>query len=193
VSGSELLYDWRFTANQFVLATSPLRLTNSISFQLNSCGHSPYVTSSLTRGWVCCLQLLLAHVSAVILRSEPRGTHDPILLSYIRDFLNLEGQEEGDPVIPPGTGFPSRRLLGLTALQWRYLNPPQHGPLSMQYTVGPPYIWTRTSYKIPRPLLLRQFLLPRKCVRPRSGRIYSFHYLRSQPSCPAGLLITNLQ
>jgi hypothetical protein len=24
---SELLYDWRFTANQFVLATSPLRIT----------------------------------------------------------------------------------------------------------------------------------------------------------------------
>jgi hypothetical protein len=29
-SESELLYDWRFTANQFVLATSPLRLTTSI-------------------------------------------------------------------------------------------------------------------------------------------------------------------
>jgi hypothetical protein len=26
-SQSELLYDWRFTANKFVLATSPLRLT----------------------------------------------------------------------------------------------------------------------------------------------------------------------
>jgi hypothetical protein len=29
-SESELIYDWRFTANQFVLATSPLRLTTSI-------------------------------------------------------------------------------------------------------------------------------------------------------------------
>jgi hypothetical protein len=29
---SELLYDWRFTANQFDLATSPLRLTARISF-----------------------------------------------------------------------------------------------------------------------------------------------------------------
>jgi hypothetical protein len=28
-SESELLYDWRFTANQFVLATSPLRPTTS--------------------------------------------------------------------------------------------------------------------------------------------------------------------
>jgi hypothetical protein len=44
-SGSELLYDWRFTAHQFVLATSRLRLTASIfSFQLNTCGYSPYVT-----------------------------------------------------------------------------------------------------------------------------------------------------
>jgi hypothetical protein len=31
-SQSELLYDWRFTANQFVLATSPVRLKTSIFF-----------------------------------------------------------------------------------------------------------------------------------------------------------------
>jgi hypothetical protein len=49
-SESELLYDWRFTANQFVLATSPLRLTTSnFIFRLNACGYSLYVTSSLTR------------------------------------------------------------------------------------------------------------------------------------------------
>jgi hypothetical protein len=49
LSESELLYDWRFTANQFVLATRPLRLTPShFIFQLNTCGHRPYVTSSLT-------------------------------------------------------------------------------------------------------------------------------------------------
>jgi hypothetical protein len=47
---SVLLYDLRFTANQFVLATSPLRLTASnFIFQMNTCGYSPYVTSSLTR------------------------------------------------------------------------------------------------------------------------------------------------
>jgi hypothetical protein len=37
------------------------------------------------RGWVCRLQLLLALASAVILRSESRGTHDHILLSQIRN------------------------------------------------------------------------------------------------------------
>jgi hypothetical protein len=36
-SESKLLYDWRFTANQFVLVTSPLRPTTSIFiFQLNT-------------------------------------------------------------------------------------------------------------------------------------------------------------
>jgi hypothetical protein len=93
LSESELLYDWRFNANQFVLATSPLKPTTRIFiFQLNTCGHSPYVTSSLTRGWVCRLQLLLGLASAVILRSESRGTHNHILLSQIRDTPNLEGQ-----------------------------------------------------------------------------------------------------
>jgi hypothetical protein len=92
-SESELLYDWRCIANHFVLATSPLRLTTSnFIFQLNTCGYSPYVTSSLTRGWVCSLQLLLGLTSAVILRSESCGTHGHILMSQIRDFPNLEGK-----------------------------------------------------------------------------------------------------
>jgi hypothetical protein len=61
--------------------------------QRNSCGYSPYVrvTSSLTRGWVCRLQLLLAIASAVILRFESSGIHDQFLLSQIR-LPNLEGQ-----------------------------------------------------------------------------------------------------
>jgi hypothetical protein len=77
----------------FVLAKSPLRPTTSnFIFQLNICGYAPYVTFSLTRGWVCRLQLLVVHSSAVILRSESRGTHDSVLLSQIRDSLNLVGQ-----------------------------------------------------------------------------------------------------
>jgi hypothetical protein len=90
---SESLYDFRFTANRFVTATSPLRpRTSNFIFQLNSCGYSPYVTSSLTRGWVCRLQLLLVLTSAIILRSESRVAHDQILLPHIRDCSNLEGQ-----------------------------------------------------------------------------------------------------
>jgi hypothetical protein len=60
--------------------------------KMNTCGHSPYVTSSLTSGWVCRVQFLLALANAVILRSESLGTHDHILLSQIRDSPNLEGQ-----------------------------------------------------------------------------------------------------
>jgi hypothetical protein len=47
----ELLYDWRFTANQFILATSLLRPTKSnCCLQLNTCGCSPYAIYSQTRG-----------------------------------------------------------------------------------------------------------------------------------------------
>jgi hypothetical protein len=44
---------------------------------------------SLTRGRVCWLQLLLALASAVIFRSESRGTRDHVLLSQIRDPFML--------------------------------------------------------------------------------------------------------
>jgi hypothetical protein len=132
----ELLYSWRCTANNFVLATSPLRLTTSnLFFQVNTCFHCSYVSSSLARGWVCGLQLLLVLARVVNLRSDSRGTRDQVLLSQIRDSPNLEGQvplfispqEQGGPVIPPGTGFSFRRLLRLAGLQWRYSTPPPHG------------------------------------------------------------------
>jgi hypothetical protein len=66
------------------LGDSTLRHTTiKLFFQLNTCDHSPYVTSSLRRGWICRLKLTLA--SVVILRSESRGTHDHILLSRFLD------------------------------------------------------------------------------------------------------------
>jgi hypothetical protein len=106
----ELLYDWQFTANQFVLATSPFRLMASIFFfRMNICFHSFYVTSSLTRGRVYRLQLLLVLASAVILRSESHGTYDRILLFQIRDSSNLGGQY----LYPPGAGCDS-----YTTMHW---------------------------------------------------------------------------
>jgi hypothetical protein len=51
-----------------------------------------YIASSLTRGLVCCLQLLLGIASAAILGSESRETHDHILLTQIRDSPALSGQ-----------------------------------------------------------------------------------------------------
>jgi hypothetical protein len=61
-SESELLYEWRFTAKQFVLAKSHMRLTTSnFIFQLNICCYNLHVTSSLTGGRVCHLKFLLVH------------------------------------------------------------------------------------------------------------------------------------
>jgi hypothetical protein len=89
--------------------------------QLNTCCYSPYVTSSLTREWVCRLQLLLVLASAFIIRSESIRIDDHISLSQIRDSPKPGGpgpriyvpQEKSGPVIPPGTGFHFRHLLRL--------------------------------------------------------------------------------
>jgi hypothetical protein len=115
---SQLLYDWQFTAYQFVLAISPLRLTTSnFIFQLNTYGYGPYVTSSLRRGRVCRLQLLLFLTSAVILSSESRGTHDQILQSQIRDCRTWIASFPY--LYPPGTGWP-----GYTTRHWVPMSSP---------------------------------------------------------------------
>jgi hypothetical protein len=70
--------------------TEPLETHGQNIFpQLNTCGHSPYITSSLTRGRVCHLQLLLALASAFIFESESRGTRDNVLLSHIETSLSV--------------------------------------------------------------------------------------------------------
>jgi hypothetical protein len=103
------------------MATSPLRLTTSnFIFQLSTCGYSPYVTSYQTRGWVCRLQLLLVLASAVILGSESRP-HFTVSDSRLPQSRGpgpriYIPQEKGGLVIPPGTGFPFRRLLRLAGL-----------------------------------------------------------------------------
>jgi hypothetical protein len=75
----------------FRLGTSPLRLTTSSFFQLNTSFHIPSVTSSQTKGWVYRLQLLLGLASADILGSESRGTHGHILFepSTESDFCSF--------------------------------------------------------------------------------------------------------
>jgi hypothetical protein len=94
-----------------------------------------FLAPSLTRGWVCNLLLLLVLTSAVLLGSESRGTKNYTVLSTFLRLFQPEGQgpriyipqEQGGPVIPPGTGFPFRRLLRIAALRWRYSNPSPHG------------------------------------------------------------------
>jgi hypothetical protein len=45
------------------LGTKPLETHNQYFFQLKTYECNPYVTSSLTRGWVCRIQLLLVLAS----------------------------------------------------------------------------------------------------------------------------------
>jgi hypothetical protein len=79
------------------LGANPLRATTSIFPLLNTCGYSPYVTSSLERGWICRLQLLLVLASAVILGYEFHGTHDHILPCQSRGSPNLQVQAHTCP------------------------------------------------------------------------------------------------
>jgi hypothetical protein len=44
-------------------------------------------------------------------------------------------QEQGVPVIPPGTGFPFRRLVRFTGLRWRHSTSPLHG-FSLHYSAN---------------------------------------------------------
>jgi hypothetical protein len=105
-----------------------------------------YITSSLTRGWVCRLQLLLVLFSAVILRDswphftvsdsrfrQPGGPGPRIYIT----------QEQGGPVISPGTVFPFHRVLRLAGLPWKYWTPPPHGNFS--------YLQSSKDYVVYRP------------------------------------------
>jgi hypothetical protein len=94
--------------------------------------------SSQTSGRLCNLlvQLLLGLARAVTLGSNFCRTHDHIVLSHLRlpqperpGPLIYIPQEQCVPVIPPGTGFPFRRLLRLAGLRWKYSNQLSHGRL----------------------------------------------------------------
>jgi hypothetical protein len=97
----QLLYDWRFTVNQFVLATTPLTPTTRISvFQLNT-----YVTSSLTREGVCRLQLLLVSPAQSFSGLNPAGL---MTTWYCLRFETPPTWRDRSPYFyPPGTGWPN--------------------------------------------------------------------------------------
>jgi hypothetical protein len=129
-SESELFYNWRFTANQFVLATSPLRLTAINFFKLNTCCYNPYVTSCLKRGGSVAGPHQRSHSRVRDQRdSRPHFTVSNFTLhqSGGPDSFICIPQEQAGPVIPSRTWFLFLRLLGLARLRWRYSNPPPHG------------------------------------------------------------------
>jgi hypothetical protein len=133
-SQSELLYDWWFTANQSILAPSPLRPMNSNFFQLNPCSHNPYAASSLKRWWVSFTVAAGSHQCShywvrvlwdswpyfTLLNSRLTQPGGPCACIYI-------SQAQGGPIMPPGTTFPFGRLLRLTGIWWWYSNLPPCG------------------------------------------------------------------
>jgi hypothetical protein len=98
---------------------------------------------------------MLYFARAVPFGSESCGTEDHILLSQFLRLPQPGGpgprtytpQEQGGPVITPGTEFPFRRLLRLAGLRWRYSNPPPHGKPDYQGFTGD-YIHTRDNKNI---------------------------------------------
>jgi hypothetical protein len=103
---SKLPYDWRFTANQFVLASGPLRPTTwHFFFQLKSCGNSPYVTSSLTRRWVCLLWMCLAFHHVYI--SHIYHITEYFLLQYIQVLFQYSLYRADHAYLTLGKYFPA--------------------------------------------------------------------------------------
>jgi hypothetical protein len=95
---------------------------------------NPYVTSSLTREGVLSFTIAagLRHRSHFQVR-VPRDSWPHFTVSDSR--LPQPGgpgpriyipQEQGDPVIPPGTAFFIPRLLRLVGLRWSYSTSPPH-------------------------------------------------------------------
>jgi hypothetical protein len=101
---SKLSYDWQSTAS-LSWCEATIRVRDEFFFILEIFHRKLrvfFVAPSLTRGRVCCLLLLLGLARAVPLVSESRRTQNHILLSS-RIYIP---QEQSDPVIPSGTGFP---------------------------------------------------------------------------------------
>jgi hypothetical protein len=115
---------------------------------------SPYVTSTLTRGWVCRLHLLLALASAVILESESRGSHEHILLSQLRD------SPRSTYLYPPRTGCPS-----FNPRHWvPFSSPPTTRRAIVEYSNTLPYSWNGRKDKVRIRVTLR-LTLYRQSVR----------------------------
>jgi hypothetical protein len=108
-------------ANQFVVATSPLRLTTSnFILQLNACGYSCYITSSLMRWWIYRLQFLLLLASEVIFRSYFTVSDSRLPQHGGPGPRIYTPQGQSGPIITPGVA--SYDLQGYVGVIWLRLH-----------------------------------------------------------------------
>jgi hypothetical protein len=88
----------------FTTGDKPLETHDQYFFQLNTWGHNPYVIYTLTKGWLCRLQFLLAS-PAQSFSGQSRGTHDHVYC------LRLETpptwRDRSPYLYPPARGWPS--------------------------------------------------------------------------------------
>jgi hypothetical protein len=84
---------------------------------------------------------------------QPGGLGPPIFIP----------EEQGGPVIPPGTVFPFDRLPRLAGLRWRYSNPPRRGRARVV-----PIIFKITplhgAHRKHSPYIIVEACLPRSCI-----------------------------
>jgi hypothetical protein len=74
----------RVTLRQSVrLGVEPFSVTTSFFLQLNPCGHSPYVTSFMTRGWVCFLWISFAFVKCKY------RTYSMLMTSFLKHYIQV--------------------------------------------------------------------------------------------------------
>jgi hypothetical protein len=124
---SKILYDWQSVSISWYrvplwnLRPDIISCRNVAVSNLRSCVCG---APSLTRGRVSNLQCNHSIVRVAqnqkpyfTVSSETPQPGGPGSRIYIP-------QEQGGPIIPPGTGFRLRRLLWLAGLRWRYSNPP---------------------------------------------------------------------
>jgi hypothetical protein len=98
------------------LGAKPLQTHDQYFFHLNTCGYSPYVTSSLMKGWVCRLQLLLALASTF---SGPSPVGLMTIFHCLRFDIRWTRKARSPYLYPPVTGWP-----GYTPRHWVPISSP---------------------------------------------------------------------
>jgi hypothetical protein len=137
-SGSECSY--RFCKSRMLLANKGIQKSQPFFAPLSlvySCHPTVHIRADFTYSFImynylhCCRFFITLHSAYTCMAMgayrtfwKGRGVHT---VFQQEDANTSAYNDRCGPVIPPGTGFPFRRLLRLAGLQWGYSNLPPHG------------------------------------------------------------------